>query len=83
MVLHDAVEKHREKATMDQSRRAFVDQREGDCSRSDLAVEVIEAVLRKARVERADVCRVIEVDAPPAIVVGPDPRRAVRRNRPA
>ena len=80
-MLHDTVEEHREKPAVDQSGRALVDHRETNSPRGCFAVEVIEAVFRKARVERADVCRVIEVDPPGAIVVVPDPRCAVRWNR--
>jgi acyl-CoA synthetase (AMP-forming)/AMP-acid ligase II len=80
-MLHDTVEEHREKPAVDQSGRALVDHRETNSPRGCFAVEVIKAVFRKAWVERADVCRVIEVYPPGAIVVVPDPRCAVRWNR--
>src|SRR4029077_17714613 len=81
LVLHDAVEKHREEAAVNQSGRAFVDQRKGDAAGRGLGVEVVEMVFRKAGVERTDVGRVVEIDAPAAIVVRTDSRGALRRNR--
>src|ERR1700727_603316 len=80
-MLHDAVEEHREKPAVDQSGRALVDHRQTDLPRGYFAVDVIETVFRKARVEGADVCRMIEVNPPGAIVVVPDPRCAVWWNR--
>ena len=48
LVLDDAVEEHREKAAVDQSRRAFVDERESDSAGGRLAVEVIEGRIRES-----------------------------------
>ena len=80
-MLDDAVEEHGEKPTVNQPGRAFVDQRESDSPRGGLTVETIEVVLGEARIERADVRRVIQVDPRSTGLVDPDPRRTVRRNR--
>src|ERR1700733_3873740 len=80
-MLYDTVEEHREKPAVDQSGRALVYHWETNSPRGCFAVEVIETVFRKARIERADVRRVVEVDPPGAIVVVPDPRCAIRWNR--
>ena len=79
LVLDDAVEEHGEEAAVHQARRPFVDDRERDAARRRLGVEVVELVLGKARVERADVEGVREVDALRLGAVRADPRRGVRR----
>ena len=62
-MLGDAVEEHGEKAAVHQARRAFVDQRERDAAGRGVVVEMVEGVLGEARVVRADVERVVQVDA--------------------
>ncbi len=79
VVLGDAVEEHGEEATVDQARRPLEDEGKGDGSGCRLGVEMVEAVFREARVERADVERVAEVDAL-VVAVGVASRGAVRRN---
>jgi len=60
-----------------QPRGTLVDQRELDVAGGGFTVDAIEAVFRKARVERSDVGGVVEVDATTPVVVA-DPRHAIR-----
>ncbi len=72
-MLDDAVEEHREEPAVHQSGRAFVDKRESNSPRTGFVVEPIEAVLGKARVERADVRRMVQIHPVVAGLVDPDP----------
>ena len=78
-MLGDAVEEHREEAAVHQPRRAFVDHGKGDAAGRGVGVEMVEGVLGKARVVRADVEGVIQVHPLGLGALRPDPRCRVGR----
>src|SRR6202008_1518850 len=69
-----------EKAAVHQSRWTFVHDRKRDAAGGGLVVEVIEGVLGKARVVRADVERVVKIYAL-LLAARADPGRRIGRDR--
>ena len=79
MMLHDAVEEHPEEPAVHHSRRPFVCDGKGDAAGGRIRCQSVELVGGKARVERADVECVLQIDAARAIGIIADARRRVGR----
>src|ERR1700742_3072031 len=79
-MLYDAIEKYAQKTAMHQSGRPFIDQGKVNPAAGLFGIEIVEPVLRKARIVGTDVGGVIEINPPRIVVYHTDARRVVRRS---